>query len=189
MNHLKHILLLLILALPLLASARLGEAITECDARYGNGKPGTCSAEDRIKPLVTGPNTTNLTYLYKGFTVRIGFRESRAVRMDISQSGTSKLSDAKVSEILEGNRGANPWYQTSSSRVLAIIADSGELSRTDKEIKAWRRLDDTIAVLYNRARSMRLVLGGDENKPNPAPAAPAKPGTTPPKPAGGSSTF
>lgn len=182
---------MLLLVVPLVAFARLGESITDCDARYGGGKPGTMSAEDRIKPLVSGPETTNLTYTFKGVTVRVGFRKSAVVRMDLTKIGSAKFTESEIAEILEGNRGAKSWYQINPQRAMGLIAGSSAFSKSETDVKAWERRDETMAILYNRGRSMRIVLHDDENKPNPAPVAPVKPGVEPVKPSGssGATTF
>ena len=147
----------LILAVSLVAvtaHARLGDSITDCDQQYNGGKPGQPSAADRLQPLVTGPNTTNLSYLYRGMTVRVGFRNSTAAVVEYSKTGMSRLTDAEIDGILNDNGGGwDARERPSRNRRYGVV----DASSDSDDSRSWTREDDGCsAALQNAGRCLQL---------------------------------
>lgn len=167
----------------LVAQARLGEAITECDLRYHGGKPGKSSAADLIKPLATGPNTTNLTYIHNGFTIRIGFTDGVATVIDYNKMSSQKTTPEELEAILEANGGG--WEEVPDYSSRRRWKGLDELSALAGKGRVWMRTPDySGACLYNLGRSLRMKL----KAVTPPRSAGGPPGAEKPKPSGGAAT-
>ena len=118
------------------AQARLGETEVACAMRYNHGQDVGSTISDQVFPLISGVNTTNRTYSYQGWTIRIGFHRGIAHCIQYQHvKATERITDAEVSEILQANGGIDAW---------------------SPELKGWSRKDGAKAALSSALNSLTL---------------------------------
>lgn len=173
----KRTLTILALLSALTAQARLGEAITACDQRYNAGKPGQASAADKLQPLVSGPNTTNITYLHQSFSIRVGFRDSVATAMEYTKIGSARITPAELEAIFEANGG--DWTRISAYSMYRSWKGMDEIERRAGGGPVWvRQSDYSAGCLYKLERSLflkREALARPGAHAQPPPSRPATP--------------
>ena len=137
--------------------ARLGENEVACATRYNHGQDVLQSFQDRHAPLVSGVNTTNRTYLYQGWRIRVGFVNGIAQRVEYSdaEKPSRNITEAEIAAILAANGGASAWRPVAKS-------DLPEDSPVSKYLfssfngSAWVRGDHAIAQVQFPGNKLRL---------------------------------
>lgn len=155
------------LLLGLTARAQLGMSISDCDIKFNAGRRAASSAADKVDPLVSGPDSTNLTYIYKGYTLRIGFVKGAAACVDYTRAGSQKLSEKELGALLEANPGEEEWLEASLYRIRRLSPALAAIATEDGKIRLWARGETAGAVNYNLGRSMRLALKPPVALPGP----------------------
>ena len=124
--------------------ARLGENEVACATRYNHGKDVQSTATDHMYPLLTGINTTNRTYSYKGWRIRIGFKMGIAHRIQYQhEKPPLQITDEELSAILNANGGLGAWTMDSQDGPFYFG-------------KAWTRKDGAKAWLPIGSNSLTL---------------------------------
>lgn len=139
------------------AQAQLGQSVSDCDIKYNAGRKATSSAMDKVEPLATGPGTTNYTYIYKGYTLRIGFRDGMAACVDYTRTGTQKLTEKEIAAILDENADGKLWDGATIGTVRDSVPALRGLDVGQSRPQAWMRGIRAGAVVYNLGRSVRLA--------------------------------
>lgn len=152
----RYLLVLFMLATTA-ARAQLGQSISDCDIKFNAGRKATSSAMDKVDPLASGPGTTNYTYIYKGYTLRIGFRDGKATCVDYNRTGTQKLTEKEIDAVLEDNAGETPWEDAPVEFVRQTIPVLRPVIASDGKARTWVSGKRAGAVLYNLGRSIRLA--------------------------------
>jgi hypothetical protein len=138
------------------ARAKLGDDIAQCNTQYNGGKPGVAGAEDRTRPLLVGPGSTNVTYFTKGLQIRVGFKNGRAYVMEFMHPGTTKLTTKEIEDILQENGGGwapiGPSAPERKSKWFVTYAKKADDGRV------WVRGDKSAAYTFFHERALILVL-------------------------------
>jgi hypothetical protein len=88
-----------LLLFPAIASARIGENIDQCRARYG-------------KEISVSPETKSLLFQKGDFSILITFNGGKATTLMISrlfQGNSSSISSAQIESLLSSNGGGSKW--------------------------------------------------------------------------------
>lgn len=147
---------------PLVAPARIGETETACDMRYNQGKPPLSqSFADRLSPLVQGPATTNKTYSYQGWSIKIGFIQGIASRIEYSKAGEGPraITAEEVNAILNGNGGLRSWRLVAQDQFPNPTKIVTDIFRRSGYRPVWYRQDGTYAYLRPAAYFFRIENG------------------------------
>ena len=92
------------------AMARLGENEVACAIRYNHGIDIKQTNADRFSPLLSGANTTNRTYSFQGWKIRIGFMKGIAHRMRYQHENPNhRITEEEQMVILNANGGSANW--------------------------------------------------------------------------------
>ena len=136
---------LLLLATP--SIARIGENETACALRYNHGKDVPPDPHDQMFPLLKGPNTTNRTYKYQGWNIKIGFIQGIAsvVQYSIAGQNIRAITPEEVRAILDGSGGLAAWRQVKSSDFKQRTPVIDRIFRGSGDV--WWRSDGSFAQL------------------------------------------
>jgi hypothetical protein len=138
----------LVVGIVAVAHARLGENITACDMRYNKGAAGASTSEDRLSPLVIGPGTTNRTYRYEGWKIRIGFLNETACRLAYRLDGKMVQPSAEeFSGILQAHGGTSAWRQVETRSITNAAPAVMKILRSHGA-RLWVRQDGALAYPY-----------------------------------------
>ena len=128
------------------ASARLGENITQCDQRY-NSTGGNISKDfiDNHSKLITGINTTNVVYIYDGWKIKIGYMNSYAVVIEYKRLDGGRIDNTQLGMILRVNCGDQTWapngmFNWTGSRGAGLYNDG---HRVRLESPAYKQFNDS----------------------------------------------
>ena len=158
------LILFLLLLLPTVIQARIGESVTQMADRYGMPK-NTVSTKtaDKMSPLIEG--ALHYTYEFRGWKIRAAFLQldGPCVRVDyqkISRAGTKpQMQDYELELITMANTPAGmSWKQIPCSNPdFSANPVSQALAGAVTGQKMWQRSDG--AILWSRSdRVVRLEL-------------------------------
>lgn len=97
----KSIITLLIVAVCLSASARLGETAEEIQTRYGKPILPT-------QPTVGIYGLSSTNYLFKGYEITVNFKNGKSIRESVKPKAKSELTEAECFELVK-NIGGLDW--------------------------------------------------------------------------------
>jgi len=137
-------------AITITAQARLGDNEVACATRYNHGQDVASISTDRHYPLLTGIHTTNKTYQYQGWVIRIGFMRGIAHRLQYRHQETMrKITEEEVNAILDANGGLSAWKPEPKSNyssgeiMVEVVAPS-------MKAREWNRQDGARATLTQK---------------------------------------
>lgn len=156
-RSMKVLITLMTLVCVLTASARLGESETGCDMRYNKGQRISQTQGDKMYPLITGQWTTNKTYSYQGWHVKVGFLKGFACRVEYSAiKGIANPTDEEIAAILEANGGLRSWRQIKRDELPNLPQAVADVFRRATGPSIWARQDGAYAYRPNFTNKLRL---------------------------------
>ncbi len=125
---------MVVVMMPLVTMARLGETEGECSARYGESSKAV-----EALPLLGG--ATTLQYKYQGWMIRAAFVDGVAVRILyhklLAPNVAPKIFDDEAKVILQGEAGGGQWREVSPG--LFLVASG---------MKNWQNSNGRTAKLF-----------------------------------------
>jgi hypothetical protein len=151
---------MIILLIAMHAHGRVGETLDQCIARYGQPLKPSSGLFSRA---ITGPDTTNATFKYQGWILRVGFYRGYACDMhyqkEFRRGHPDAVTDAEFLAILQAYQ-AEPWKGVSDPvtlNPLAAVASAidkigkGDSWKSQKGFIAYRRAGTSIVRVVNPA--------------------------------------
>jgi hypothetical protein len=109
----------LMLGLPSDSSARIGETLQQCIARYGQ-------PEDNPQESAVHPKATDCAFIKSGLDISVVFYQGKAVDIMFRKLDGSAFNPSEVEELLKANGGSSSWNQHEAKR-----PDQSEWKTTD----------------------------------------------------------
>ncbi|MEQ1859747.1 MAG: hypothetical protein ABMA13_07425 [Chthoniobacteraceae bacterium] len=132
-------LILLVLSLPAIAHARLGENETQAKTRYGAAVPELIGPNE--KPLM--PGAKELAYNFEGWRIRaayVGGVTHRIEYIKLENSQPKPISEAEIEAVLAAEAGKYKWREEKPRTGY----DSLNKLQTAFEGRKWERTDHAL---------------------------------------------
>ncbi len=118
------------------ASARIGETLEQCEARYGKGSVG---------------KDGEISFTKAGFTIQATFYEGKVDAIGVFKierdvlGHPKEMSDTEVQTLLEANGGGKAW------RKLNAVSMDKQWSNEDGSVMAFMKFTSNILIVSTRA--------------------------------------
>ncbi len=128
-------LLSILLVIPALVSARIGETREQCEARYG--KPAADEPADTTDTMHHKAGYKVICTYYEGKCEKISFAHEKD-----ATGRASPLSESEIMTLLQSNSGGKPWAKT--------------YENTEKGFCCWEF--QNLEAVYGAAPTPRLII-------------------------------
>lgn len=114
----------LMFSLPSVSTARIGETLQQCIARYGQPDSGP-------EESVVHPKATDCAFIKNGLDVSVVFYQGKAVDIMFRKVDGSSFNPSEIDELLKANGGGSMWKERDAGK-----PDQSEWETPDGENRA-----------------------------------------------------